>query len=135
MGEDRRMTSLGDKAPPKLGMSIEEARQQLSNLRPQRDTIIKKIDELGIDLARLHPSTDLERPTTDNERLFVEWTDRLRLLDVRVTDIREWYGIGVLESIDTYSKKLHTWTKVVAILTGILALMTLVHILRTFMLG
>ncbi len=127
------MTSLGDKAPPKLGMSIEEARQQLSKLRPQRDTIIKKIDELGIDLARLHPSTYLERPTTDNERLFVEWTGRLRLLDVRVTDIREWYGIGVLESIDSYSRKLHRWTRVLVILTGVLAFLTLVLTLRTFM--
>ena len=59
-------------------------------------------------------------------------SSRQSQISKQMAEIREWYSVNVLESINTYSRELRWLTVGLAFLTSVLALETFILLLRTF---
>jgi hypothetical protein len=106
------------KEEPSIGMGIREARKRLVELILERAKV-------AAEMLPLIPKS----PVVDISAKYLELSDKIHALDNDIIQVREWYNIGLSESLYHESKRLNTLTIVLIGLTAILSVLTIVDIL------
>ncbi len=106
--------------PDPLGMSRRDALYRLEYLRRRREEITRNLKEIE-DHPRHAGADDLSTK---------ELLGELRDVDSEVAQVREWYALRVLESLDSSARTLNRLTFVLVILTVVLAALALALLVR-----
>jgi hypothetical protein len=91
-----------------LGLTLEEAKSQLDSLIQQKQETLSALEKKG------------QAITIETIGL----QQRLQRIQDSIDRTRDWYGIQVMESLEKSSKSLNRFTKVLIVLTIVLAGLT-----------
>src|SRR5208337_3803328 len=94
---------------PSIGLGIREAKQKLNELVAERQKVVTE-------MAPLTPKSPLDGIPVK----YWELSNKLNALDNQIIQVREWYNIGLSESLYHESKRLNTLTLVLIGLTDVL---------------
>jgi hypothetical protein len=101
-----------------VGLNVHEARQRLAELLAKRQ---KVKDELATLLG--------PKPLIEGLSKSMELSMTIDSIDRQITEVREWYDIGLTELLYDESKRLNKLTEVLIGLTAILGVLTIADIL------
>ena len=105
--------SEGKKEAEKIGFSKKVTFQALEELVNKRDEVRKKFDA--------------SRADSNSPILTIEQTalrQQIESIQAKISEVRDWYGIRVLEGLDEESRRLKWLTIVLIALTTVLAIFT-----------
>lgn len=102
-----------------IGMSAPEARRRLVALSDKRTRVVDRMREMNV-----NPMGDGIPPE------YIRLQNELVATDRTIDETREWYSVRVLESLDASSRRLSKLTWALILLTGILAVVAFLQVLR-----
>jgi|GEM_PF-5214806 hypothetical protein len=102
---------------PSIGLGIREARQKLAELIAARQKVAGEMIPFA---PNQYGDTPLK---------FIELSQKLNAINDEIAQVREWYNIGLSESLYHESKRLNTLTLVLIGLTAVLGVLTIADIL------
>jgi hypothetical protein len=100
-----------------IGFNVEETIQKLNELLAARKKVAEEID--------VTPQFGSSEIALKHALL----TQQLKAIENNIVQVREWYNVGVSESLYHESKRLNTLTIVLIILTATLGGLTIIDIL------
>ncbi len=100
-------------APKKFGFTKDETAKALETWLKNRDELLKKYKDLSA------------RNTGQIESLeMIGVRQQLELVEQRVSEVRDWYGLYVLEGLEEESRRLKWLTAILIVLTLVLTIFT-----------
>lgn len=106
---------------PYIEMPLREIRKRLSELGKNRNDVIIEMKKMNI-----YPY-GTEIPSS-NDR----YTYLLKTYNNEIEEIREWYMIRMLESLDTSSNRLNKLTMWLIALTAVLTIISIIQVCKLF---
>ncbi len=113
---DDRLRGLSGDEGGYIGIPLKEARRRLIGYTTKKNQVIAEIQRMNVD------------PQGDGIPVsYLKLQTQLASLNKSINETREWYVVGVLESLDTASRRLNWLTIALIVTTGVLAALT-IHI-------